>query len=137
MIQQYWGEERTYHHTAPINMTYGLNEALRLVFEEGLEARWERHRRMSRKLRDGLAAMGLSLLNDPEHALPMLNAVVVPDGTDEAEVRRRLLNEYDIEVGAGLGPLKGKIWRVGLMGHTATAQNVVYFLAALREILGR
>ncbi|MBW3625099.1 MAG: alanine--glyoxylate aminotransferase family protein [Armatimonadetes bacterium] len=137
MIQQYWGEERTYHHTAPINMTYGLNEALRLVFEEGLENRWERHRRLSEKLRQGLAEIGLSLLGDPEYSLPMLNAIVVPNGVDEADVRKRLLNEYNIEIGAGLGPLKGKIWRIGLMGHTAREQNVVYLVAALREMLRR
>jgi alanine-glyoxylate transaminase/serine-glyoxylate transaminase/serine-pyruvate transaminase len=137
MIQQYWGEERTYHHTAPINMTYAINEALRLVFEEGLENRWERHRRISQMFHDGLSELGLSILNPPDYALPMLNAVVVPDGVEEAEVRKRLLNEYDIEVGAGLGPLKGKIWRVGLMGHTATEQNVVYLLSALKTILGR
>jgi alanine-glyoxylate transaminase/serine-glyoxylate transaminase/serine-pyruvate transaminase len=137
MIEQYWGSERTYHHTAPINMTYGLNEALRLVFEEGLENRWERHRRMSDLLKEGLSEMGLSVLNDPEYALPMLNAVVVPEGADEAEVRKRLLAEYNIEVGAGLGPLKGKIWRVGLMGYAAQERNVVYFLAALRKILRR
>lgn len=137
MIRQYWGAERTYHHTAPINMTYGLNEALRLVFEEGLENRWERHRRLSEKLRAGLAEIGLSLLGKPEESLPMLNAIVVPDGVDEANVRKRLLNEYNIEVGAGLGPLKGKIWRVGLMGHTAREQNVVYLIEAMRQILKR
>ena len=137
MIQQYWGEDRTYHHTAPINMTYGLNEALRLVFEEGLEARWERHRRVSDLLRQGMSEIGLSLLGKLEESLPMLNAIVVPDGVDEADVRKRLLTEYGIEVGAGLGPLKGRIWRVGLMGHTAREQNVVYLLSALKEILCR
>jgi alanine-glyoxylate transaminase/serine-glyoxylate transaminase/serine-pyruvate transaminase len=135
MIRQYWGEERTYHHTAPINMTYGLNEALRLVFEEGLEARWERHRRMSEKLRSGFQELGLSLLGKPEQSLPMLNAIVVPERVNEAEVRQRLLKEYNIEIGAGLGPLKGKIWRIGLMGHTAQEQNVVYLVEAMREIL--
>ncbi len=137
MIRQYWGDERTYHHTAPINMTYGLNEALRLVFEEGLEARWDRHRRVSDTLRSGLADLGLSLLGDPAASLPMLNAIRVPDGVDEASVRRRLLEEFDIEIGAGLGPLKGRIWRVGLMGHTAREQNAVWFVEAMRRILGQ
>jgi alanine-glyoxylate transaminase / serine-glyoxylate transaminase / serine-pyruvate transaminase len=137
MIQQYWGEERTYHHTAPINMTYGLNEALRLVFEEGLENRWERHRRLSEQLRAGLSEIGLSLLGKPEESLPMLNAIVVPEGVDEADVRKRLLTDYNIEIGAGLGPLKGKIWRVGLMGHTAQERNVVYLIEAMRKNLKR
>jgi alanine-glyoxylate transaminase/serine-glyoxylate transaminase/serine-pyruvate transaminase len=137
MIMQYWGAERAYHHTAPINMTYALYEALRLVHAEGLGARWERHRRLSALLKDGLNEMGIAILNPPDHALPMLNAVVVPEGADEAMTRARLLNEFGIEVGAGLGPLKGKIWRVGLMGHTAHERNVLYLLSALRKILNR
>lgn len=135
MIERYWGAERVYHHTAPINMTYGLREALRLVEEEGLEARWERHARLSARLVQGLAEMGIEPLPAPELRLPMLNAMKVPDGVDEAAVRQALLERFGIEVGAGLGPLKGKIWRVGLMGFTCSEANVVYFLDAMRQIL--
>jgi alanine-glyoxylate transaminase/serine-glyoxylate transaminase/serine-pyruvate transaminase len=133
MIAQYWGESRVYHHTAPINMTYGLYEALRIVVEEGLAARQARHTRNHRALRAGLEAMGLGYV--PRRSLPNLNAVHVPDGVDDAAVRRRLLEAYGIEIGAGLGPFKGKAWRIGLMGHSSTARNVTTFLAALETIL--
>lgn len=135
LIGAYWGSERTYHHTAPINMSYALYEALRIVVEEGLEAREARHLEHHRLLRAGLEELGLHFI--PEHSLPSLNAVHVPDGVDDAAVRSGLLNEYGIEIGAGLGPFKGKAWRIGLMGHSSTKRNVTLVLAALKELLGR
>ncbi len=138
MIIAYWeGAKRVYHHTAPINMLYGLYEALRLIAGEGLEKVYDRHRAGHERLIAGLSDLGLEMLAPPEHRLPMLNAVRCPEGVDEAEVRRRLREEHLIEIGAGLGPLAGKIWRVGLMGHTARAENVDRFLDALRRSLGR
>jgi alanine-glyoxylate transaminase/serine-glyoxylate transaminase/serine-pyruvate transaminase len=133
MISQYWGENRVYHHTAPINMSYALYEALRIVLEEGLEARYARHLLNHRALRAGLEAMGLRYI--PTHSLPNLNAVHVPEGVDDAVVRRRLLAEHGIEIGAGLGPFKGKAWRIGLMGASCTVRNVTLVLAALETIL--
>jgi alanine-glyoxylate transaminase/serine-glyoxylate transaminase/serine-pyruvate transaminase len=133
MLRQYWGEQRVYHHTAPINMTYGLHEALRIVLEEGLEQRIARHLLNHRALRAGLEALGIGYV--PKHSLTTLNAVTVPDGVDDAGVRRRLLEEFGIEIGAGLGPFKGKAWRTGLMGHSSTRKNVILFLAALETIL--
>jgi alanine-glyoxylate transaminase/serine-glyoxylate transaminase/serine-pyruvate transaminase len=135
LLASYWGQERAYHHTAPISMNYALHEALRLVLEEGLESRWRRHERMHGLLRNGVEALGLRITSQEGHQLWQLNAISVPDGVDEAAVRRKLLNDYGIEIGAGLGPLKGKIWRVGLMGETATEGNVNRFLSALRECL--
>ncbi|MGD8897074.1 MAG: alanine--glyoxylate aminotransferase family protein [Acidobacteriota bacterium] len=134
MIAQYWGESRVYHHTAPVNMSYALYEALRIVAEEGQEAREARHLLNHRALRAGLEAMGLRYI--PSRSLPNLNAVHVPGGIDDAAVRRRLLTEYGIEIGAGLGPFKGKAWRIGLMGHSSTQRNVTMVLAALETILG-
>jgi alanine-glyoxylate transaminase/serine-glyoxylate transaminase/serine-pyruvate transaminase len=134
MIAQYWGESRVYHHTAPINMSYALYEALRIVVEEGLAARQARHLLNHRALRAGLEAMGLRYI--PSRSLPDLNAVHVPDGVDDAAVRRRLLLDFGIEIGAGLGPFKGKAWRIGLMGHSSTRRNVTMALAALETILG-
>ncbi len=134
MISQYWGESRVYHHTAPINMSYALYEALRMVVEEGLEARQARHLLNHRALRAGLEAMGVSYI--PTRSLPNLNAVHVPDGAADATVRRRLLGEWGIEIGAGLGPFKGKAWRIGLMGSSSTRRNVTAVLAALETILG-
>jgi alanine-glyoxylate transaminase/serine-glyoxylate transaminase/serine-pyruvate transaminase len=133
MLRQYWGEQRVYHHTAPINMTYGLREALRAVLEEGLESRIARHTLNHKALRAGLEAIGLKYV--PRHSLTSLNAVSVPQGIDDAKVRKRLLEEYGIEIGAGLGPFKGKAWRIGLMGHSSTKRNVTLFLAALETIL--
>lgn len=133
MLRNYWGGDRVYHHTAPINMTYALHEALRIVLEEGLEARIARHSQNHRALRAGLEAMGLSYV--PEHSLTTLNAVHVPDGVDDAVVRKRLLNEFGIEIGAGLGPFKGKAWRIGLMGHSSTKRNVLLVLSALEVLL--
>ena len=135
-LASYWGSERVYHHTAPISMNYGLHEALRLVVEEGLEARCARHRQAHELLKAGLAKLGLSITSQEGHQLWQLNAVGVPDGADEAGVRGRLLSDFGIEVGPGLGPMKGKIWRVGLMGHNATMANVERFLDALGQCLG-
>jgi len=135
MIERYWGQERIYHHTAPINMSYALYEALRIVEEEGLEARIERHLRNHRALRAGLEAMGLSYI-PPRRSLAVLNAVHALPSVDDAVVRRRLLEEFGIEIGAGLGPFKGKAWRIGLMGASSTRRNVVLVLTALEAILG-
>ncbi|MEM9595279.1 MAG: alanine--glyoxylate aminotransferase family protein [Acidobacteriota bacterium] len=133
LISQYWGGERAYHHTAPINMSYALYEGLRIVLEEGIDARHARHLRNHRALRAGLEALGLHYI--PESTLTTLNAVHVPDGVDDARVRRRLLEEYGIEIGAGLGPFRGKAWRIGLMGHTSRRRNVMLVLTALDSIL--
>ncbi len=135
MIQKYWGTERLYHHTAPINMNYALHEALRIVLEEGLEARWQRHASVHQLLKASLEAMGLEYLADPAHQLPMLNAVATPAGVDEAVVRGKLMDDYGIEIGGGLGAFKGKAWRIGLMGASATAKHVESLTSALREIL--
>ena len=135
MIRNYWGADRVYHHTAPINMTYALREALAIVLEEGLEPRIARHRRTHLALRAGLEAIGLNFI--PKHSLTTLNAIHAPEGVDEAAVRRRLLNEYGIEIGAGLGPFKGKALRIGLMGSSSSERNVMLVLAALENILGR
>ncbi len=135
LIRRYWGSERVYHHTAPINMLYALHEALGIVLEEGLEPRFIRHREVHELLRARLTALGLRYASQEGHHLPMLNAVHVPSGVDEANVRRRLLEEHGIEIGAGLGVFKGKAWRIGLMGHGATSDNVQLVAAALAEIL--
>lgn len=137
MLRSYWGEDRAYHHTAPISMLYALHESLRIVLEEGLAARHERHLRHHELLRDGLEALGFGFLVDPEYRLPQLNAVRLPEALDEAAARRRLLNDYNIEVGAGLGAFKGKLWRIGLMGASSTPNHVNALLAALRDILGK
>ncbi len=134
MIRAYWGEARAYHHTAPVNMTYALREALRLVHEEGLEARFARHRLHHGALRAGLEALGLSYV--PKRSLPMLNCVRVPDGVDDAGVRRALLVDHGIEIGGGLGPFKGRAWRIGLMGASCTRRHVTALLGALGPLLG-
>jgi alanine-glyoxylate transaminase/serine-glyoxylate transaminase/serine-pyruvate transaminase len=137
LLINYWdGPKRVYHHTAPINMVYGLYQALQCVLGEGLETVFARHREAHRQLVAGLEKLGLELLVRPECRLTMLNAVKVPAGVDEATVRARLLAEHRIEIGAGLGPLAGKVWRVGLMGHTARPENVERFLGALAQALG-
>jgi len=133
LLMNYWGSDRVYHHTAPINMTYALRESLLMVVEEGLERRYARHLLHHRALRAGLEAMGLTYV--AERSLPTLNAVAVPEGIDDAIVRKRLLNEYGIEIGAGLGPFKGRAWRIGLMGHSSSRRSVVTVLAALRSLL--
>lgn len=136
MIMNYWeGNTRAYHHTAPINMIYALQASLLRILEEGLEAVHARHRAMHEKLVRGLEGMGLSLYVDKEWRLPMLNAVGIPEGVDEAAVRSRLLREHGIEIGGGLGPLAGKIWRIGLMGHTARPGNVDRLLESLAACL--
>lgn len=137
MLQRYWGEERAYHHTAPISSVYALYEALRIVLEEGLEARFARHRRNHELLRTGLEDMGFAFVVDEKYRLPMLNAVRIPEGVDDKTIRGRLLEDYDIEIGGGLGDFAGKVWRIGLMGHSCTANNVHTLLAALRVLLGR
>jgi alanine-glyoxylate transaminase/serine-glyoxylate transaminase/serine-pyruvate transaminase len=136
MLRKYYtggGGGRVYHHTAPINMTYALHEALTIVLEEGLEARIARHTTMHQRLRAGLEAIGLSYI--PKRSLHTLNCVRVPASVDDALVRRRLLDEYGIEIGAGLGPMAGKAWRIGLMGHGATVRNVDLTLSALKALL--
>lgn len=135
MVQRYWGEERFYHHTAPISMIYALREALRVVHEEGLEARWARHLRHHRALKAGLAALGMSYVPPEGRQLPMLNAVRIPAGVDDVNTRRRLLSEFGIEIGGGLGDFKGKAWRIGLMGHSSRQANVFLLLAALERLL--
>ncbi len=135
MVRNYWGQSRAYHHTAPINMNYALHEALRLVLEEGLEARQARHLRNHLALKAGLAAMGLKYAVAEGLQLPMLNAIVIPEGIDDVLVRGQLLNEFGIEIGGGLGPMKGKTWRVGLMGEASSPRNVLLFLAALERCL--
>lgn len=137
MLRKYYtgggGGGRVYHHTAPVNMTYALHEALTMVMEEGLAARWARHAEMHRRLRAGLEKLGISYI--PKHSLHTLNCLNIPAGADDAGVRRRLLEEYGIEIGSGLGPMAGKAWRIGLMGYGATVRNVDLVLAALRTVL--
>ncbi|MDF1816889.1 MAG: alanine--glyoxylate aminotransferase family protein [Verrucomicrobiales bacterium] len=137
MLVNYWeaggGGARVYHHTAPINMLYGLHTALRLVLEEGLEKTFARHREAHSQLVSGLAGIGLEMFVDESCRLPMLNSVKVPDGVDEAKVRKSLREEFQIEIGPGLGPLAGKIWRIGLMGYTARPENVERVLSALQK----
>ncbi|MGB6042617.1 MAG: alanine--glyoxylate aminotransferase family protein, partial [Pirellulales bacterium] len=135
MLSSYWGEDRVYHHTAPINMTYALHEALRIVLEEGLDPCFVRHRLNHEALAAGLAAFGIEYAAQDGHRLPQLNAVHVPDGIDEARIRSRLLQEFGIEIGGGLGAFKGKVWRIGLMGYTARPNNVLLLLSALDQLL--
>lgn len=137
LVQKYWGSERTYHHTAPISMNYACYEALRIVAQEGLEARWERHARNARLLWEGLEELDLALHVDPAHRLPSLTTVRVPEAVDEAALRRDLLERYHIEISGGLGELKGRVWRIGLMGYSSREENVLLLLAALRELLKR
>ncbi|KIV58751.1 alanine--glyoxylate aminotransferase [Aneurinibacillus migulanus] len=137
MIQNYWGQERFYHHTAPISMNYALREALRIVMEEGLENTWERHWKLGRALQSGLEGMGLSLHVAENIRLPQLTSVYIPDGVEDTLVRKQLLEQYGIEIGGGLGALKGKVWRVGLMGFSCQPRNVLLFLAALEEVLAQ
>lgn len=138
LLLGYWSPEnkRAYHHTAPINDIYALHEALLLLQEEGLERAWARHRAMHNALRAGLEALGLAFVVVAEHRLPQLNAVSVPDGVDEAAVRKRLLEEHNLEIGAGLGAMAGKIWRIGLMGYSARPENVLKCVGALESVLG-
>jgi alanine-glyoxylate transaminase/serine-glyoxylate transaminase/serine-pyruvate transaminase len=135
MLASYWGEERVYHHTAPINMTYGLYEALRLIEIEGQEAVFARHMLNHRALKAGLAALGISFTAAEGHQLPTLNAVRVPEGVDDAAVRKALLNRFGIEIGGGLGAFKGRVWRIGLMGYGSRQNNVLLLLGALEQLL--
>jgi len=138
MVRNYWsGAKRAYHHTAPISAMFAVREALRIVIEEGLENRFERHWRNHLHLKDEIEQLGFSMLVKDGFRLPMLNSVILPAGLDEAAIRSTLLNEYDIEVGAGLGALAGKIWRIGLMGESSSANHVNTLIAALKEILNR
>jgi alanine-glyoxylate transaminase/serine-glyoxylate transaminase/serine-pyruvate transaminase len=135
MLAQYWGEERVYHHTAPINMTYGLFEALSIIHEEGLENCFARHLLNHRALKAGLAAIGIGYAAQPGHELPTLNAVKVPAGVDDARVRGELLKRFGIEIGGGLGAFKGKVWRIGVMGYGARPANILLFLSTLEQLL--
>lgn len=141
LVMGYWGDgggssKRSYHHTAPVNALYGLHEALVMLTEEGLEHSWARHRHMHEALKAGLEALGLSFVVDEEHRLPQLNSVWAPGGIDEAHVRAALLHHFNLEIGAGLGEFAGKVWRIGLMGHSARAENVILCLGALEAVLG-
>jgi alanine-glyoxylate transaminase/serine-glyoxylate transaminase/serine-pyruvate transaminase len=134
MIERYWGEERFYHHTAPISMLFALREGLRIILEEGLEERFERHQTLGDYLKSGITELGWRLFAREGHRLPMLTSVVLPSGFNDAQMRKKLLDEYGIEVGGGLGNTKGKIWRIGLMGETCRRKNVDVFLSALRDL---
>ena len=137
LVMGYWGggTKRAYHHTAPINALYGLHEALLMLQEEGLENAWARHRKNHLALRAGLEAMGLTFIVNEADRLPQLNAVSIPQGVDDATVRGRLLDEYNLEIGAGLGALAGKVWRIGLMGHASRAENILLCVGALEAVL--
>ncbi|MGE5843220.1 MAG: pyridoxal-phosphate-dependent aminotransferase family protein [Deltaproteobacteria bacterium] len=135
LLKNYWGAERKYHHTVPINMIYGFREALRIVMEEGLEARFARHLLNHRALVAGIEAMGLSMVVPQPERLPSLNTIRIPDGVDDLKVRKTLLKDFHLEIGGGLGKFAGKAWRVGLMGHSSSKNNVLLFLSALSSIL--
>jgi len=136
LLLGYWGATtRTYHHTAPTNSLFALHEALLLIREEGLENSWARHHRHHVALKAGLEAMGMQMLVAEKYQLPQMNAVRCPEGVDEAKVRRTLLSEFSIEIGAGLGPLAGKIWRIGIMGYSCKPENVMLCLSALGSVL--
>ncbi len=135
MVSDYWGKDRKYHHTAPVNAIYALRESLRIVAEEGLEVRWARHQLNHRALVAGLEAMGLSMVVPAGIRLPMLNTVFIPEGVQDLSVRKALLNEFSIEIGGGLGAFAGKAWRIGLMGHSCRKKNVLLLLGALDSVL--
>ncbi|MDH6074734.1 alanine--glyoxylate aminotransferase family protein [Chrysosporum ovalisporum CS-1034] len=135
LLRKYWGKERTYHHTAPISLYYGLREALRLVAEEGLANCWERHQKNAEYLWEGLEDLGLSMHVEKEYRLPTLTTVRIPTGVDGKAIAQRLLNEHNIEIGGGLGQLAGQVWRVGLMGFNSRRENVDQLLSALRQVL--
>lgn len=135
MVAKYWGNERTYHHTAPINMNYGFREALRIVAEEGLESRWQRHQANAQLLWDGLAKLDLTCHVAEPHRLPSLTTVKVPDGVDAKLVVGRLREKFNIEIAGGLGELAGKVWRIGLMGYNSRPENVLLLLSALEQVL--
>ena len=135
LLSAYWGTGRVYHHTAPVTMIYALHEALALIVEEGLETRLKRHKKNAAALHAGLEAIGIVLHAEEGHRLNSLTSIRVPIGVDDLRVRQKLLNQYNIEIGGGLGPLKGKIWRIGLMGESSTEENVLFLLYALEKIL--
>jgi len=135
LVQHYWDADRFYHHTAPITMLYAIREGLRLVLEEGLETRWARHILHHRALKAGLNAIGLQYSAAEGHQLPQLNAVKVPAGVDDLTVRKKLLADFGIEIGGGLGDFKGKVWRIGLMGYNSRANCVFQVLGALEQCL--
>jgi alanine-glyoxylate transaminase/serine-glyoxylate transaminase/serine-pyruvate transaminase len=135
MIEKYWGSERVYHHTAPISMNYALHEALRIVLEEGLESSWNRHREVHGVFVREMRKLEIEPAVAESIRAPMINAIKIPDGVDDAKVRQRLYDDFNIEIGAGLGPLKGKIWRVGLMGHGARVENVETLSKALKQLM--
>jgi alanine-glyoxylate transaminase/serine-glyoxylate transaminase/serine-pyruvate transaminase len=137
LVMGYWGKgaKRAYHHTAPVNTLYGLHESLVMLTEEGLENSWSRHKENHLLLKAGLSELGISYLVDESSRLPQLNSVFIPEGSDDAQVRSSLINDFNIEIGAGLGDLAGKIWRIGLMGHTSRKENVELCLKALKEVL--
>ena len=137
LVMNYWGGEgkRAYHHTAPVNCLYGLHESLVMVQEEGLEAAWKRHRENHLRLYDGLESMGIEFVVNKADRLPQLNAVSIPNGVDDMAIRSRLLEEFNLEIGAGLGALAGKVWRIGLMGHASTPENVDFCISSLRSVL--
>jgi alanine-glyoxylate transaminase/serine-glyoxylate transaminase/serine-pyruvate transaminase len=135
-VMSFWGKDRTYHHTPPISLIFALREALRIVFEEGLEAGWQRHRQNQLALIAGLEAMGLELfVPDPQDRLPTVTSIRVPAGVADSRLRRQLLDEFGIEIAGGIGTLSGKIWRVGLMGYSSQARHVLLFLASLEKVL--
>ena len=136
LLDKYWSETPTYDHTASISLAYALREALRLVDEEGLPARFARHQRNAERLWKGLEALGLSLLVPPALQLRSLSTPVLPAGLDDVGLRRRLLQDFNIEIAGGFGPLAGKVWRIGLMGYSSRAENVITLLGALAELLG-
>jgi alanine-glyoxylate transaminase/serine-glyoxylate transaminase/serine-pyruvate transaminase len=136
-LEAYWNQTRAYHHTSPINMTYALREALRMMMEEGLDNRIQRHARVAAGLRAGAEALGLSLLAEEGHRLNPLTTISIPEGIEDAKVRRALLNDYDIEIGGGLGEFAGKAWRIGLMGESCREKNVFVLLSALESILSK
>ena len=139
LVMGYWGgtTKRAYHHTAPVNALYALHESLVILQEEGLENSWARHHKNHLAFRAGLEAMGLSFMVPEKERLPQLNAIIVPEGVDEAAVRSILLNEYQLEIGGGLGAMAGKVWRIGLMGNASNQRNILLCLAALDDALGR
>jgi alanine-glyoxylate transaminase/serine-glyoxylate transaminase/serine-pyruvate transaminase len=139
LVMGYWGEgaKRTYHHTAPVNTLYGLHESLVMILEEGIENSWARHQSNHELLRDGLEVMGINFLVNEKDRLPQLNSVFIPEGIDDAQVRAILLNDYNLEIGAGLGAYAGKVWRIGLMGYASRKENIALCLSALGDALGR
>jgi alanine-glyoxylate transaminase/serine-glyoxylate transaminase/serine-pyruvate transaminase len=139
LVMGYWGEGQTraYHHTAPVNALYGLHEALVVLEEEGLQASWQRHRTNHLALRAGLEALGLTFVVPEGERLAQLNAVSIPDGVDEGLVRKQLLQQFNLEIGAGLGPLAGKVWRIGLMGYASNPKNVLLCVNALESVLSQ